>query len=537
MKKIIFVADAFSSDYPFGGAELTTEAILKKCKLPVKRIKSSELTLETINNNKDSYWIFGNFFNIKEELILEISQTLEYSIIEYDYKYCVIRSSEVHEIYTKNKCNCHNERRGKIVSIFFGKARNLFWMSEAQRDFYFNLFPFLSKKNNIVLSSIFDDEDLDLIKKLDCKNKNNSWIILGSSSLIKGVEETIKYAKDNGLEYEIIKNLSRQDLLKKLSESKGLLFQPLGKDTCPRLVIEAKLLNCELIINNNVQHGKESWFNQATEEIFNYLKNRANVFWKQIYSDIKFTSTKNNKFLIVVPCYNVENWIEKNFLSIKNQKYSNFECIYIDDISTDSTAAKIKSLIKNDQRFKLIENKEKKYSLRNIYEGIQAISSSDEDVVITVDGDDWLYNDFVLNEVNNYYQSDDVLLTYGKHTTFPANEKSEWIKPYPQHVIENNLYRQYSWFASHLRTFKYKLWKNIEISDLMDEDGFYKVTWDMAMMFPMLEMANGKFAMIDKVLYVYNRETPLNDDKVNREQQLKKEVEIRNKKRYINVKY
>ena len=44
-----------------------------------------------------------------------------------------------------------------------------------------------------------------------------------------------------------------------------------------------------------------------------------------------------NKFCIIVPIYNGEKYIAKCIESIKNQTYKNFDCIIIDDCSTDST--------------------------------------------------------------------------------------------------------------------------------------------------------------------------------------------------------
>ena len=63
-----------------------------------------------------------------------------------------------------------------------------------------------------------------------------------------------------------------------MSTSKGLIFKPLGGDTCPRIVIEAKLLGCDLILNENVQHKDEEWF-LTPESCLEYLKSRKDVFW------------------------------------------------------------------------------------------------------------------------------------------------------------------------------------------------------------------------------------------------------------------
>jgi hypothetical protein len=79
--------------------------------------------------------------------------------------------------------------------------------------------------------------------------------------------------------------LAHDEILKKLSQSKGICFKPTGLDTCPRYVIEAKLLGCEMELNDNVQHLKEEWFDtDDTEKIINYLKDRKNIFWNEINS-------------------------------------------------------------------------------------------------------------------------------------------------------------------------------------------------------------------------------------------------------------
>jgi len=72
-------------------------------------------------------------------------------------------------------------------------------------------------------------------------------------------------------------------MLSKLSSAKGLCFKPTGLDTCPRLVIEAKLLGCELELNNNVQHAEEEWFSTTdSNKTIEYLKTRPQHFWNEV---------------------------------------------------------------------------------------------------------------------------------------------------------------------------------------------------------------------------------------------------------------
>ena len=64
------------------------------------------------------------------------------------------------------------------------------------------------------------------------------------------------------------------------------------------------------------------------------------------------------KFVVCV--WNAENYIQNCIRTLLNQKDTNFEVYIIDDVSTDKTVETTKNLIKDDQRFHLIVNQEKK---------------------------------------------------------------------------------------------------------------------------------------------------------------------------------
>ena len=240
-----------------------------------------------------------------------------------------------------------------------------------------------------------------------------------------------------------------------------------------------------------------------------------------------------NKFVIIVPLYNVEKWIRTNINSVLSQTFENYECYYIDDMSTDSTSSVIESF--NSDKINLIRNNEKKYALRNIVEAIQLAKPNDEDIIVTLDGDDWLSRKDCLQILNSYYQ-DDTLLTYGRYMNYPQGTLPVNVTKYSNHVVENNSYREAPWRASHLRSFKYKLWKQIDLNDLKDGDGnFYEMAWDLAFMFPMLEMAGDRWKYVKEVLYCYNLTNPLNDHKVDHTKQLRLDAEIRKKAKYAKI--
>lgn len=243
-------------------------------------------------------------------------------------------------------------------------------------------------------------------------------------------------------------------------------------------------------------------------------------------------------FKIVVPCYNCEKWVNKTIQSIKRQTYKNFECLLVDDISNDKTVDIIRKNIGNDDRFKLIVNEEKKYPLRNFYDGFKIIGKDDEDVYVNIDGDDWLYSEDVLEKLNKIYTAEDCLMTYGSFIEYPTGiTHLYFLTPYEQEVIENKLFREVPWKASHLRTYKAKLFNKIKYEDFINPTTgkFYETTADLAFMFPMLEMAGKRSRHISDLLYVYNKENPISEMYVKKQTQLSIAEHIKNKKKYDTI--
>lgn len=243
----------------------------------------------------------------------------------------------------------------------------------------------------------------------------------------------------------------------------------------------------------------------------------------------------SNHFKIIVPFYNVEKWIKFCIRSLKAQDYKNFQCVLVDDCSTDGTSSIVRSEILNDERFTFIENKSNVGALENIYKSINLANPDDEDIIVTLDGDDWLANANVLSLINKYYTTSDCWLTYGSHVLYPSGQRSKFCTgPVPSSVIRDRTFRSMPWMTSALRTFKYKLWKNIDEQDLKNKNGnFYEAAWDLAFMFPMLEMAGNRIQFVKELVYVYNLHD--NNDHVvpeKRQKQLMYESEIRRKQRY-----
>ena len=105
MAKVVFVADLFVEQYS-GGAELTTEAIIESCPFDYVKINSMKVTIETLQEYQNYFWIFGNCIKLNMQLIPSIVGNIRYAILEYDYKFCKYRSLDRHLNIESEKCDC-----------------------------------------------------------------------------------------------------------------------------------------------------------------------------------------------------------------------------------------------------------------------------------------------------------------------------------------------------------------------------------------------------------------------------------------------
>ena len=56
------------------------------------------------------------------------------------------------------------------------------------------------------------------------------------------------------------------------------------------------------------------------------------------------------KITVIIPIYNSERYLEECLLSVKHQTFTDFECLLIDDGSTDDSGLIAKTFTENDKR-------------------------------------------------------------------------------------------------------------------------------------------------------------------------------------------
>jgi len=284
----VFVSDLFHQQYA-GGAELSLKTLFESAPGSVTLANSSMVNDEFIDFYRDSKWVFGNIADLSSDVIAQlIKENIEYSFIEFDYKLCKHRNPVLYDFVEGETCDYSKTDRGLAIQEFIRNSKSTFFMSEEQRRIYQEHLPETSDANTHILSSLFDDHFFERINTLNTKYegqpRDDKWLVLGSNSWVKGALPSENWCKENNLDYELIFGVEYNQFLKRLAQAKGLCAMPAGYDTCPRLVIEAKLLGCELQTNEYVQHRDEEWFNKPNEEIIKYLRTRKDYFWMHAFN-------------------------------------------------------------------------------------------------------------------------------------------------------------------------------------------------------------------------------------------------------------
>jgi len=242
------------------------------------------------------------------------------------------------------------------------------------------------------------------------------------------------------------------------------------------------------------------------------------------------------RFKIVVPSFNSIDYLGKTLKSIEMQSDKGYDVCVIDDCSTIKEQRNIIKTFCERNHWDFLFNDRNYGALHGMVQAIPRMHCQDDDVIVIVDGDDWLAHRDVLKSLRKIYNDSDVCLTWGQCEIVPreAANAAKYAQPVSGMVIQQKLYRDIPFVFWHLGTFKYLLWKNIQDKDLRDENGeYFRIMKDKATLYPMLEMAGDHIRYVDDVLYIYNMENPLNDY-VNTpsDEHMRVDTLIRNKPRY-----
>uniref|UniRef100_A0A6C0ESM2 Glycosyltransferase 2-like domain-containing protein n=1 Tax=viral metagenome TaxID=1070528 RepID=A0A6C0ESM2_9ZZZZ len=225
----------------------------------------------------------------------------------------------------------------------------------------------------------------------------------------------------------------------------------------------------------------------------------------------RIIENKNKSFVFIIPSYNNASYYKKNLESVFIQRYPFWRIIYIDDSSTDDTYNLVSKYIieKNFQnKVTLIKNKQNMKQAYSRYIGYNMCQ--DDEICCMLDGDDWLFDENVLIKLNEIYKRENLLVSYGNFYYFQENKITNLsgFQEYTKEEIKQNKYR-HKWISQHLRTCEASLLKTIPKSYLKYENEWLKCSTDIAEMWWVLEISQGRHANVQFPTYVYNKDASL----------------------------
>lgn len=169
------------------------------------------------------------------------------------------------------------------------------------------------------------------------------------------------------------------------------------------------------------------------------------------------------KISIVVPVYNVEQYLKKCVESILRQTFSNIEIILVDDGSTDQSGIMCDELSKQDSRIKVIHQKNLGLSgARNT--GIEVAQGR---YIAFVDSDDYIAEDCIeamLKRLLEYNADISVcgIMRFYENEKIMVDDSKSFVSVYSGvQALENNLYQRIVDNNAVAKLYKIELFENV----------------------------------------------------------------------------
>lgn len=199
----------------------------------------------------------------------------------------------------------------------------------------------------------------------------------------------------------------------------------------------------------------------------------------------------------IVPIYNVERYLKECLDSIQQQTYPYFECIMVNDGSTDSSVSIAEEYL-SDNRFRIIHQQNQGLSAaRNT--GIQHVSESSS-FVSFVDSDDYIHPTFLEKLI--IHIEEDVDLIEGSYEKFKDGDKPAfYLQPTNKIEIVSKKEKISKTTSAELRVSAFP--RLIRKSILSDQ--FFPIGWtfeDFAV-FPELVLFSRKWIKTQDIIYAY----------------------------------
>lgn len=204
------------------------------------------------------------------------------------------------------------------------------------------------------------------------------------------------------------------------------------------------------------------------------------------------------KLSIIIPVYNAEDFLEHCFQSISIQSYKNWECLLVDDGSTDNSGAICDKQAEKDNRFRVIhKNNGGVSSARN-----SGIKEAKGEWILFIDADDFVGMDYLNGLVEPIVRGDQVDFVHGGCTNYENGRITTINQEYEYYIGEDKgrLFRSFRGLVVS-KLFRTSILREKEL--LFDEG--IKIAEDMAFTMDYLFFVNS-YAFVPEKSYYYRRD-------------------------------
>lgn len=244
-KSIIFIADFFSEDL-IGGAELNDGVLIKKLSdkgYKITCIKSTDINTALLSSQSDSLYIISNFVGLDQHSKSYLIHNCEYIIYEHDHKYIDTRDPSVFSANRSTMQDVNIPSNHIINSRFYTRAKAVVCLSQICK----HIMEQTLNCNNVfsIGTSLWSDDRLNKIENLPTQKTNNCMVVQ-SPNPTKNTVAGVAYCEKNNIDFDLIGGLDPDDFLETLATYKTLVYIPKVLETFCRLVMEAKMLGCQV---------------------------------------------------------------------------------------------------------------------------------------------------------------------------------------------------------------------------------------------------------------------------------------------------
>ena len=283
--KTLFLADQFADaprtagdPYP-GGAELTDKVAIAACPWPIETAKIEGFDPSLLREFE--LVVVGNAARASEPLLAALVAHGRHVLFEHDLRICLYNGNfpsardPVHR--SAQRCWCPHGPWQRVYDTALGVV----YLTELQRRHYEANPYFRTPRSAVLGCSLFSKELFERHRLLRSKERRGTCVMF-SRNAIKGYREAVAHCRRLGITPIEIRDRTPEQVLDLFEFSERFVYLPIGLEPAGRMPVEARLLGCEVIVNDNVGVAGEPWWSSGDRAGIGWLEDAPARFWREV---------------------------------------------------------------------------------------------------------------------------------------------------------------------------------------------------------------------------------------------------------------